>query len=256
MLVDAHNHLQDDRFAGRQDDLVAAARAAGVTAMLVNGSSEDDWPAVAELARRHPGFVIPNFGYHPWYVPARTPRWFDRLREHLDACPGAAVGEIGLDRWKPDLPWDGQEEVFVRQLQLAAERNLLASIHCLRAWGRLVELLEAGPRPACGFILHSYGGSAELVDRLARLGAWFSFPGCFARSDKAHKLDAFRRVPPGRRLVETDAPDQLPPPELITHPLADPAGRPLNHPANLPAIARWLAAQGLPASAPPHPSCR
>jgi TatD DNase family protein len=245
MLVDAHNHLQDERFAGRQDQLIAEARAAGVAGMLVNGSCEGDWPAVADLARRHPGFVLPQFGYHPWYVPARTPHWLDQLRRQLDAFPGAGVGEIGLDRWKPDLPWDGQEEVFVAQLREAAARNVLASIHCLQAWGRLVELLEANPRPACGFLLHSYGGSAELVDRLAPLGALFSFPGYFARPDKAHKLAAFRRVPAGRVRVETDAPDQLPPPELITHPLTDPAGQPINHPANLPAIRDWLRAKGI-----------
>ena len=237
---DAHNHLQDDRFAGRQDALIAEAKAAGVTGMLVNGACEDDWPAVADLARRHPGFVFPSFGYHPWYVHARTPRWLDRLRGQLDAFPGAAVGEIGLDRWKPGLAWDGQEEVFLAQLREAAHRNVPASIHCLKAWGRLVELLEAGPRPACGFILHSYGGSAELVERLVPLGAFFSSPGFFARPDKAHKLEAFRRVPAERLLVETDAPDQLPPPGLITHPLADAAGQPLNHPANLIAIGRWL----------------
>jgi TatD DNase family protein len=252
MLIDAHNHLQDERFAGRQDQLIAEARAAGVGAMMVNGSSEEDWPAVADLARRHPGFILPNFGYHPWYIHQRSPAWADRLQALLAEFPAAGVGEIGLDRWKAGLSWDGQEEVFLRQVNLAAERGRVASIHCLKAWGRLVELLEANPRPACGFILHSYGGSAELVDRLAPLGAYFSCPGCFARPDKEHKLDAFRRVPAGRLLVETDAPDQLPPEELITHPLADPAGQPINHPANLAAIARWLELQGLHACEPPR----
>ncbi len=42
--------------------------------------------------------------------------------------------------------------------------------------------------------------------------------------------------------METDAPD-LPPPDALTlHPLASPDGAPLNHPANLPAIAGALAA--------------
>lgn len=245
MPVDAHNHLQDERFAGRQEQLIAEAKAAGVSAMMVNGSSEADWPAVADLARRFPGFVIPNFGCHPWYIHSRSPAWETLLRALLAEFPAAGVGEIGLDRWKADLSWDGQEEVFVRQLHLAAEHNRIASIHCLKAWGRLVELLESNPRPARGFILHSYGGSADLVDRLAPLGAYFSFPGSFARPDKAKKLDAFRHVPAGRLLVETDAPDQLPPDELVTHPLTDPAGQPINHPANLPAIARWLELKGL-----------
>ena len=50
-FFDAHNHLQDDRFAGRQDELVAAAAQTGVTRMVVNGTRATDWPLVAALAR-------------------------------------------------------------------------------------------------------------------------------------------------------------------------------------------------------------
>lgn len=239
-LFDAHNHLQDDRFAGRQEEIVSAARAAGVAKMVVNGSCEADWPAVLDLARRFPDLVIPSFGYHPWYHGERTAGWQDRLREFLDVVP-SAVGEIGLDRWKPELPWAGQEEVFIAQLRIAAERNLPVSIHCLQAWGPLVEILENEPRPARGFLLHSFGGSAETMERLAPLGAYFSLPGYFAQERKARQRGTFLRVPPGRLLIETDAPDQLPPPDRITHPLAGADGRPLNHPANLPAIYAFAA---------------
>ena len=49
-LFDAHNHLQDERFATRQDELVAACRGVGIVRMVVNGSGESDWDAVAALA--------------------------------------------------------------------------------------------------------------------------------------------------------------------------------------------------------------
>jgi TatD DNase family protein len=239
-FFDAHNHLHDERFGGRQEALLAEALAAGVSAMVVNGSAEDDWPAVLDLAQRHPQ-VIPSFGCHPWYVRERSAAWLDRLGGFLDRAP-SAVGEIGLDRWKKGLPYEDQEAVFAQQVRIAAARNLPASIHCLKAWGRLLEILRAEPRPACGFLLHSYGGPAEMVAPLAELGAYFSLPGCFARSDKEKKREAFRAVPPDRLLIETDAPDQLPPPELVTHPLADAEGAAaLNHPANLPAIYRFAA---------------
>lgn len=241
-LYDAHNHLQDERFAGRQAELVAAAEGEGVIRMVVNGACESDWPAVRELARRFP-VVLPSFGYHPWYVGERTPDWLVNLRRCLDETPGAVIGEIGLDRWKPGLSYDGQEEAFTAQLALAAERNLPASIHCLQAWGRLHELLRAGPRPARGFLLHSYGGPVELVAPLAKLGAYFSFPGYYLHERKARQRETFKAVPPDRLLVETDAPDQLPPEDRRPHPWADPAtGAPLNHPANLRAILEGVAA--------------
>ena len=239
-LFDAHNHLQDERFAGRQDELVAAARTAGVVRMVVNGSCESDWTAVLDLARRFPGFVLPSFGYHPWYVGERTANWRARLAELLATVP-AGVGEIGLDKWKPDLDYDGQEDVFRAQMQLAAERNLPASIHCLQAWGRLAELLEQGPRPARGFLLHSFGGSLEIAERLIPLGAYFSFPGYFAHERKTRQQEVFRRLPRERVLIETDAPDQLPPPVCIDYPLAGDTGAALHHPANLCAVYRFVA---------------
>lgn len=241
-FCDAHNHLQDERFARRQAEIVATARAAGVTQMVVNGSCEEDWPQIATLAREFPGLVVPSFGYHPWYVAERTPRWRDTLVDWLDCTPGAVVGEIGLDRWKPGLAYEGQEEVFVAQLRLAAERNLAASLHCLQAWGRLHDLLREQPRPARGFLLHSYGGPAEMVAPLAKLGARFSFPGYFIHERKARQRETFKAVPLERLLIETDAPDQLLPDMANRHLLTDTlTGKPLNHPANLPAVYQFMA---------------
>ena len=93
-------------------------------------------------------------------------------------------------------------------------------------------MLRAGPLRKRGFLLHSYGGPAEMVEPLARLGAYFSFPGAFAHERKTRQRDAFRRMPPNRLLIETDAPDQALPEDRVTHPL----GQRLNHPANIAAV--------------------
>ncbi|MGO8679113.1 MAG: TatD family hydrolase [Limisphaerales bacterium] len=240
MLYDAHNHLQDARLAPHLDAVLAALRREGVARMVVDGSCEQDWPAVAALARRCPE-VIPSFGCHPWYVKERSPNWQQALIGCLDALP-SAVGEIGLDHWIRDYDAEQQEAVFAWQLRLAADRNLPASIHCLQAWGRLLELLRAGPLPRCGFVLHSYGGPLEIIDPLAELGAYFSLPGYFANQRKTRQREAFLHVPPDRLLIETDAPDQFLPESLVQYPLADSrSGRALNHPANLAAVYRFAA---------------
>jgi len=239
-FYDAHNHLQDERLRPHREAVMATAAEAGVVTMVVNGSCEEDWPEVATLAREFPQ-VIPSFGYHPWYVRQRTPDWQKNLVRQLDQVP-SAVGEIGLDRWIRDHDLPQQEEVFVRQLRLAAERDRPVSIHCLQAWGRLFELLQAGPRPRRGFLLHSYGGPQEMVGPLAGLGAFFSLPGYFAHERKRRQRETFRHVPPDRLLIETDAPDQLLPQERNPRPLLDPAsGKALNHPANLSAVYEFAA---------------
>ena len=263
-FYDSHNHLHDDRFGGRQAELVAACARVGVVRTVVNGSCEADWPQVLALANHagragsplladgahgvtRPTEIIPSFGYHPWYLHERTADWQKNLVKFLDAVP-SAVGEIGLDRWKPDLPYDAQEEVFITQLRLAAERNLPASIHCLQAWGRMLEILRSEPRPARGFLLHSYGGPKEMVKPFADLGAYFSFPGYYAHERKERQRETFKHIPADRLLIETDAPDQSLPDSLNQFPLADSAkGKPINHPANLAAVYAFAAElRGLP----------
>jgi TatD DNase family protein len=239
-LFDSHNHLQDDRFGGAQDTVMQACVRTNIAGMVVNGSCESDWPAVLDLARRFPE-VIPSFGYHPWYVAERTSAWQQALVRFLDEVP-SAIGEVGLDRWKEGLDPADQEDVFRWQLELAAERNLPLSIHCLQAWGRLHELLRAGPRPATGFLLHSYGGPQEMIAPLTRLGAYFSLPGYYAHERKARQRESFRHVPLDRLLIETDAPDQRLPDARSRFPLKHPiTGEALNHPANLGAVYEFAA---------------
>ena len=106
----------------------------------------------------------------------------------------------------------------------------------------MLELLQREPRPACGFLLHSFGGPREMIEPLAALGAYFSLPGYFALERKGRQRDTFRHVPSDRLLIETDAPDQSLPPDRVRYPLTDlRSGKPLNHPGNLPAVYTFAA---------------
>jgi TatD DNase family protein len=152
----------------------------------------------------------------------------------------AAIGEVGLDRWIRNADLPRQEDTFRWQLQLAAERNLPVSIHCLQAWGSLLEMLKRGPVLQRGFVLHSFGGPREMIDPLCKLGAYFSLPGYFAHGRKIRQRETFKQVPRERLLIETDAPDQSLPEERVEFPLPpDAAGKPVNHPANLTAVYRF-----------------
>jgi TatD DNase family protein len=233
-LHDSHNHLQ--RFADPAR-IIAEMRTAGIAGCVVNGTCEDDWEDVARLAERFPDFVAPAFGLHPWQAAGRSTAWLATLGEYLDRFPDASLGECGLDGWVADPPLEIQREVFLPQLALARERRLPLTIHALKAWEPLFEAFAGEPPPE-KFLLHSFGGSPELAKRLAATGAWFSFSGHFLHPRKAKVLAAFGQVPRDRLLVESDAPDMLPPAEFVSHPLPD--GN--NHPANLPRIAAGLAA--------------
>ncbi len=242
MLYDAHNHLQDERLDPWREQIIAMLPQTGLAEMIVNGSCEEDWPQVAVLGRDH-AWMRPAFGLHPWYVKERGPDWLLGLRDHLAAHPRAVVGEIGLDRWIENPDIDAQLACLSTQLALAVEFDRPATIHCLRAWGLLEETLRACPLPRRGFLLHSYGGPAEMIPAFVKLGARFSLSPYFGHPRKAAQLAVFQAVPLDRLLAETDAPDMWPPDELNPHPLQSVDGNALNHPANL-TVSYELLAQG------------
>ncbi len=254
-LYDAHNHFQDDWLAPHRDQLDAELRAVGLRAAVVNGTCEADWPAVSALAARFP-WVRPSYGLHPWDAGNRSADWLATLKARLAAEPHAAVGEIGLDRWildsaRPDdprlaglrrAPLEEQGEIFIKQLALASTENRPVTIHCLQAFGALDGVLRHVNTPERGFLLHAYGGPAEMVAGFAERGAYFSFNGSFLEPRHAAKREAFRRVPADRLLVETDAPAMpLPAPHARFALPPAPDGSPVNHPANLAATYAALA---------------
>lgn len=232
---DAHNHLQDPRLATALPEIFAEYQRLPLVQCVVNGTTPGDWPAVAKLAEIYPQ-VTPSFGLHPWHVGEPSENW-DRELESFLTTGKAAIGEIGLDRWIEGFDFPAQETAFSLQLRLAAERKLPVSIHCSKAWGRLLEMIRNSPPPT-GFLLHSYGGPVEMIPQFVKLGGYFSLSGYFAHERKTRQREAFRSVPLERLLLETDAPDMLPPEEFRDFKLADAA---LNHPANIAAVYRFAA---------------
>jgi len=242
-LFDAHCHWSDLRLARRWDQVSRDLDAIPLRRAVVNGTSLDDWDAVAALAESDHR-VIPAFGLHPWRVNDAPAGWLERLRKLLDRFPDAAIGEAGLDRWIEGHDLSAQRRVLLQQLELAASENRAISLHCLRAWGPMREMLEKGPRPERGFHLHGYGGSPEMVREFAAMGGYFSFSAYVMRARKANHREALRAVPEERLLIETDAPDMAPPSAWRDFALAggdSPSVEALHHPANLVAAYRAAA---------------
>ena len=207
-LFDCHCHLQDERLQDSLSDHLEQARKLGVARFACCGVSEADWPLVAALCEENDD-IVPSFGLHPWEVHERSSQWLETLRHYLSKGP-AGVGEVGLDHGIRERNDKEQEEVFLAQLALAAELNRPLSIHCRRAFPTLFRLLKKHEGPQAGFVVHSFSGSLEDMEKLFELGAYFSFSGTctFTRNKKAHRN--IKAAPRERLLIETDCPDMYP----------------------------------------------
>ncbi|NBV86757.1 MAG: TatD family deoxyribonuclease, partial [Verrucomicrobia bacterium] len=182
-LSDAHCHLQDTRFDGRLDLVLAECRNFGISRWMVNATREADWETVAALAARH-STIRCSFGLHPWWQKLRGTDWQAALERTLRQHPEAAIGETGLDRWMEGFDFADQLEVLQVHLSLSKKLDRPISLHCLRAWPELASCLKRCPPSERGFLLHSFNGPAAMVDQWVELGAYFSFSPAFLRPAK------------------------------------------------------------------------
>jgi TatD DNase family protein len=228
-LIDAHLHLHDPALRAALGD---SARFPGVAVQLVNGTHPGDWEGVRTLPDNGGTRILRAYGVHPWRVDSLPADWEERLRKYL-GDGAASVGEIGLDHWIEPRDEARQVEVFDRQMHLARELGLPPTIHCLRAWGLLLERLRGPAQPSGPFLVHAFAGSREVLYPLLDLGAFFSFSAYAADPARKRMREAIRACPPDRLLAETDAPDMVPPAAVCRFPLTDTAGERLHHPSEI-----------------------
>ncbi|MFN7133697.1 MAG: TatD family hydrolase [Myxococcales bacterium] len=234
-MIDTHCHFDTAAFDADRDEVLARARAAGVTDIVVPAIGPESWEPLLTLAARTPG-VHAGLGIHPQLLPELPPRDDDRHLADLDAWlargGAVAVGECGLDGPSAEgAPMDRQLAVLRGHLALARKHRLPVLLHCLRAHEPLIRLLSKEAKLPASGVLHSYSGGADHVRKYAGWDLYFSFAGPVTYENARKVPLAVRAVPPERLLLETDAPDQTPRPHR---------GR--CEPAHLPEVARGVAA--------------
>jgi TatD DNase family protein len=204
--LDSHLHLQGKTLAPRVDALLERAGNAGVRRMFCNATHEDDWQAVIDLAAGGRE-IIPFLGIHPWFAETAGPEWETRLLSLVREIP-AGIGEIGLDR-RCRADFRRQQQVFLTQLHLASELGRPVVIHCVKAWGPLLESLEqfAARNRLPPTMIHSYAGSKETLRRLLKAGCLISFSCRLMTEPKL--LPCFLETPLPRLLLETDSQGRL-----------------------------------------------
>lgn len=190
--------------------MIARALAAGVTRMIVTGSSLASSRRAAGLAAED-ARLYATAGVHPHHA--------DELdgarREELAAVAAlprvVAVGECGLDFFRDYSPRPAQEAAFRLQLELAAAAGLPVFLHQRAAHARFLELLDACGGQRLDGVAHCFTeGRAELGDYLDR-GLYIGITGWLCDERRGDALrEAARYLPLDRVLVETDAPYLLP----------------------------------------------
>lgn len=204
-LFDSHCHLDDSQFDPDRGLLLEDLPRQGVAACLTCGSDPATSRASLDLAERH-GYIYAAAGIHPHEASKAKPGDLADIRELLAHPKAVALGEIGLDFHYDFSPRDVQEELLIKQLDLAAELEKPVVLHVREAHGAMLDILRARRGSLPGGVMHCFSGSAESALEYEKLGFHISFAGSLTFKNAQKLQAAAQAVSPERLLIETDSP--------------------------------------------------
>lgn len=208
-MIETHCHLTDPVLGNQLADVLARAKAAGVTQLVTIATSINDSHAAVALANRH-GHLGCTVGIHPNHSATAAAEDVRDLAGLVDQPAVVAVGECGLDYFHSHADRKHQATVFIAQLELARQSGLPAVIHSRDAIADTLAILKTFPDVACVF--HCFTGTMDEARQILDAGHLLGFTGpvTYKKNDELRSIAAM--VPADRLLVETDAPYLSPEP--------------------------------------------
>lgn len=213
-LVDIGANLGNKAFREDLDHVLARALDAGVTEIVVTGTSVTGsrraWE-IAERRRERSPRLFATAGIHPHDASTYGPDARVALRELCARPEVVAVGECGLDFDRNFSPPDAQRRCFEAQLELAAELRLPVFLHERSAHDDFAEILARHRPHIPRAVVHCFTGTAESLARYLELDLHIGITGWICDERRGtHLRDLVPRIPKDRLMIETDAPYILP----------------------------------------------
>lgn len=213
MLIDSHCHLDFPDLASQLPDVLARARAAGVTRMVTISTRVAQEARYRAISEANPDILF-TIGTHP-HNAAEEPDVPAAEIVRLSAHPRCiAIGEAGLDFHYDRAPRDVQQRVFRTHIAAARETGLPLVIHARDADETMAAILrEEHGRGRFDAVLHCFSSGEGLARTGIELGFCLSLSGIltFRASSELRRIVA-EIVPRDRLLLETDAPYLAPMP--------------------------------------------
>ena len=220
IFVDSHAHLETEQFEADREQVIARAREAGIETILAigSGTGPGSLDCAIRLAEQH-DFIYATIGIHPHEAKLARDADFEEMAQLATRPKVIAWGEIGLDYFYDHSPRDIQQQVFLRQLEMAQAAKLPIVIHCRPsdgtddAWEDCLTLLrERWAGTGLSGILHCFTGTMAHATRALDMGFMISFAGNVTFPKAQPIRDAAKQVPLDRMLIETDSPFLAPVP--------------------------------------------
>ena len=211
-MIDTHSHIYSEEFDSDRAEVIARAKAAGVTKIILPKVDSESLPRMLQLESEYPGYCFAAIGLHPTSVKENYAEELAIVKKELERREYIAIGEIGID-----LYWDKsflkeQIQVFVQQIEWALEYNLPVIIHVRDSFSETMEVLEQFRDKGLKGVFHSFTGTIDQAREIIEFGGFYiGINGIVTFKNSG--LDAVvEQIDAQYLLLETDAPYLTPTP--------------------------------------------
>ena len=233
MFLDSHCHLDDEKFDGDREEIIAEIKKQGISRVISAGYNLKSSMDAIELSKKY-DFIYATCGISPNDIPQYEDELWKEIKEiEKNAKENkkiVAIGEIGLDYYWNTGNKDLQKLAFIEQIKLANKLSLPIVIHTREAVMDTLQILKENEVLKRG-VFHCCPLNCELIKEALKMGFYISFSGPVTFKNSKNANDVISMVPIDKVLIETDSPYLSP----------EPLRGKRNNPTNVKHIAKKIA---------------
>ena len=210
-MIDTHTHLYSEEFDKDRAEMIARAKAAGVTRCFIPAIDSSYTERMFQLKNEYPDYVFLMNGLHPCNVKENYKEELTHVENLMPTHSFCAIGEIGIDLYWDKTFLKEQQEAFAWQIQLAKKHQLPIVIHCREAFDEVFEVLESEKGDDLFGIFHCFSGTEAQAHRAIGYGLHLGIGGVV--TFKNGNIDKFlKNIDLQHIVLETDSPYLAPVP--------------------------------------------
>lgn len=208
-MFDVHTHLNDDKLFDDSARIIDELGNYGIDRVIVPSCDKAMCEKTLELIKNKK--VFGALGIHPSNADEFDESVANLIKKTAQNPKIVAVGEIGLDLHYEGSNLIKQQQVFVKQLEIANECKLPIILHLRDAWEEFFDVFSANKNLFLnGVDVHCFDGDVEIAKKLINEGFFISLTA-MSVENRGKLKEMIRFLPLDRIMLETDSPYLTPP---------------------------------------------
>ncbi len=207
MMIDTHCHLGKNDC----DNIDEVIKNMEGNIIIVSGASPSDILEVVDICDKYDN-VYGTIGIHPEFANTYEKKDLELLEKSLHNNKIVGIGEIGLDYHYTKENKEKQQELFIKQIELANKHHKTIVIHSRDAIEDTYNILKEYKNENINCDLHCYSGSLEMAKKFIKLNTVFGIGGVLTFKNEKKLKEIVKELDLKNFVLETDSPYLTPEP--------------------------------------------